>query len=771
MSIIRIRPIFEAGGRTPVSHAVARRVAALLAPLVSFFAASCSRAPSLPPVVAEKAAFDFQMRFDEAAVSRPAESAAAPSSGYLFVGTKKAQLAEGGNRPAVILPPPAEATYEVAVPNAECVLRFSLGVGFDSKVEPATVRFEVALDGAPALAEELAQKRKDPTGADWAVDWKECEIPLSAHRNRRVKVTFKTSLAAGPAAGVRAGFAIARLIRKTEVPRLPEGDGAWNVVVALVDTTRADHLSAYGYARPTSPHLEKLAKDGVLYTNAISQASWTWPATTSILTSRYPHAHGILDAERCYLDDSIETVSEAFQAKGYSTYAISANALICEAQNFNQGFETFVEGFRWPADRVTDDFLAWLDRNEKHAFFAYLHYMDPHHPYTPPEKARQAVAPEMFDADDQEALLRVKDGQRNMREVQKLRDDRAHVVALYDAEIRHWDDQFERLVESLRARGVLDRTIIVVTSDHGEEFWEHGHIGHAKTLYQELIRVPLVVYAPRLAKPARVDGLVETIDIFPTLGEMAGLDVPRDVQGRRLPGLSGVRPPERPRDEAYSTTELAWIESDDPEQKMEFRSQEALLGPSRMKLIRQQERPGEPARRELLFDLAKDPGETTNVAAENGALVTEVARKIEAWVSENSKFAPDTGSLKGAGNAALQAMGYIGGGVTEKDKDREVRPIAGLAPAGKISRSVVSGSPPLRFGWERVATAASYTVRIFGSDGSPIDVAELPAPPYELPEAKRALLSAGGSFEWEVIAFSADAKVLGRSARVAFGVE
>src|SRR5262249_19384639 len=146
----------------------------------------------------------------------------------------------------------------------------------------------------------------------------------------------------------------------------------------------------------------------------------------------------------------------------------------------------------------------------------------------------------------------------DMRAVQALRADRDHLVALYDAEIRHWDDSFAKAIDALRAKGLLDDTIVIMTADHGEEFWDHGHCGHAKTLYQELIRVPLVFYCPRLARKGIVDDLVETIDIYPTICAALGISPPGDIDGRRLPGLSGVRSPEQRRDECYSTTELSW---------------------------------------------------------------------------------------------------------------------------------------------------------------------------------------------------------------------
>jgi len=629
-------------------------------------AASCSREPALPPVFSETATFDFERRFSEATVTRKNE-ARAPEASVLFVGTKKAQLKEGGNRPAIVLPPPAEVGYRVAVPDADCALRFALGLGFDKDARPAHVAYEVRIDGTTVFSDRLEQTM-NAAGTDWAVDWKETELDLARYRGRDVTVTFSTELLrqepapdGKAAAPVSAGFAIARVVSRVPYPRKAAKPGRKNVLLVLVDTTRADHLSCYGYPRPTSPTVDALAREGVLYERAISQASWTWPATASVLTARYPHAHGILGPDRCYLDESIETLPELLQKEGYTTYGISANALICRAQNFNQGFETFVEAFRWPADRVAGDFLSWLDRNEGHAFFAYLHFMDPHHPYTPPEAVRRVVAPEMFDGeDDLAALLRIKEGQTNMRTVQKLRADKDHIVALYDAEIRHFDDELGRILDALRAKKLFDDTIVVVTSDHGEEFWEHGHIGHAKTLYQELIRVPLVVRAPGLAAPARENALVETIDVYPTLCEALKIAPPSDVQGQRLPGLSGIAPPVRPRPEAYSTTELSWGAGKDA--VMELRSQEALVGP-KMKLIRRQERPGSRAREDLLFDLDADPGETNDLAATMAAAILPLARKLEQWVAENSRLAPqnEAASFAASNREMLRRLGYIGG--------------------------------------------------------------------------------------------------------------
>ncbi len=604
----------------------------------------------LPPVVREETVHDLRDLFEEANIE-VANPEAPPHPDGLFVGVKRAQVKGGGNRPVVLLPPPASVSYDLELPDSPCEFRFALGLGIKPEQPPGKVGFRVLIDDELQLEKELAP---GPDGG-W-VDWVEAKVDLRPMQGKRIKITLQTTCSPEDEAKmIPAGFAVPVIVTRKELPRLESRPDQMNVLLVLVDTLRADHLSCYGYSRPTSPRLDELVTKSALYTNAISQAPWTWPATASILTSLYPNSHGVVEADQCYLAEEAETLAEAFQNRGFSTWGISSNSLICEAQNFDQGFETFQVAAQEPANVLTDKFLEWLPTAEKSAFFAYLHYLDPHYPYDPPHEARMQVAPELFGPDAQAALERIDKGQVTMAAVQGLEGDKEHVVGLYDGEIRHWDTHFGRILDTLKEKNLLSRTLIVVTSDHGEEFWEHGHCGHSKTLYQELLHVPLIVHDPRKPTAIRVDSLVETIDIYPTLCRATDITPGRGISGRVLPGLPGITSGTPPDGMAFSSTCMAWKE---PAGRM-LVNQQAIVTDD-LKLIRRQKKEGSEEHLESLFDLKNDPGEKSDISTTRKNDTQMLASHLAKWLQDHplrrgSKQAWISETLR----QKLEALGYM----------------------------------------------------------------------------------------------------------------
>jgi len=333
-----------------------------------------------------------------------------------------------------------------------------------------------------------------------------------------------------------------------------------SVVFYLIDTCRADRMSVNGHTRPTTPFLEKLAARGARFSRCFSQAPWTKPSMSSILTSCYPSVTGmyrLLDQ----LDSSFVTLPEAFREAGWYTAGFSCNPLMGRLSNYAQGFRRFVEattiipngdpiGFAsGSARRMNDHALPWIAAPREWPYFLYLHSVDPHEEYEP--------APEYL------ALFGDPAGEAEYRrQWQALIDAKTVKVAnhctkehfeaagvpiepfvkygldLYDADIRANDDEIERVVAALEAKGDFDDTIMVITADHGEEFMEHGGTSHAFTLWNELIHVPLIVIAPGLIPPGVViDTPVQSLDIYPTLCELAGIAAPEGLQGASLAHL------------------------------------------------------------------------------------------------------------------------------------------------------------------------------------------------------------------------------------------
>ncbi|MBX3273017.1 MAG: sulfatase-like hydrolase/transferase [Sandaracinaceae bacterium] len=334
----------------------------------------------------------------------------------------------------------------------------------------------------------------------------------------------------------------------------PAPPGAPNVLVIVVDTLRADHLPAYGYRAGATPHLDRFAQDAVRYEQAFANASWTRPSFASILTGRYARSHGVMGKADALADDVV-TLAEALRANGYATHGWVTNFNVNAHYNFQQGFDTyrFIEpdNVLWADDTaiklllmqtvrrgyetlnarlgrvhpgtiyqdaevVNGEVFAFLERAPTdRPWFAFVGYMDPHDPYFPHPYDGTGYARAAHQSPD-------------LAEADRLR-------ALYDGEITYWDEHFGRLIAELQRRGVYDDTMIIVTSDHGEEFADHGGFWHGTTLYDEQIHVPLFVKLPRSERAGtRVSHWVQSIDLMPSILRRIGIAVPDGVQGGSL---------------------------------------------------------------------------------------------------------------------------------------------------------------------------------------------------------------------------------------------
>lgn len=297
------------------------------------------------------------------------------------------------------------------------------------------------------------------------------------------------------------------------------------VIVYLVDTLRADHTSTYGYARETTPELTRFAKDGVLFESAVAQAPWTKPSVASIFTSLLPGRHLAVQL-RDPLDVGHMTLAEMLRAKGFATGAAIANSVIYAAgANFDQGFDCFVglhdsEGRaskEVPAGPVVDKALGFLDSRRGMPVLLYVHTMDPHVPYMPPapfgERWGPAPAPGHPGADPR----------TDYREPL----DRERLIGQYDGDVAYGDQEFGRFLRELKARGLYERALIVFLADHGEEFLDHGKWLHGRSVFDELIRIPLVVKFPGGRDAGRrVAQQVQSVDVLPTVLAELGLPVP-----------------------------------------------------------------------------------------------------------------------------------------------------------------------------------------------------------------------------------------------------
>lgn len=326
-----------------------------------------------------------------------------------------------------------------------------------------------------------------------------------------------------------------------------------NVLVLLVDALRADHLGVGGYGLPTSPTIDRLADEGVVFTSAFAHSTWTKPSIATLFTSLYTGQHGIDrvgvqegDSYRTdILDDGYDTLAERFRGGGYTTIGILNQVHLQARFGFAQGFDYFKAAGGVEAGRLNNRLLAQLEGIGTSPFFAYVHYLDVHWPYTRRLEGKQEAFGSLRTVSEPPER-----GNRVAEWVETMNPD-ADISALearYDQEIAFVDAAIGELMLALRAMDLYDNTIVVVTSDHGEGFLEHGKLLHSYTPYDELLHVPLVFRLPKslLAPVAEVDSPVGLIDVMPTLLELASLPPAPRAQGRStVPLMQGEKMPAR----------------------------------------------------------------------------------------------------------------------------------------------------------------------------------------------------------------------------------
>jgi arylsulfatase A-like enzyme len=304
-----------------------------------------------------------------------------------------------------------------------------------------------------------------------------------------------------------------------------------NIILIVVDALRPDHLGCYGYARPTSPNIDSLASGGVVFETAITHAPWTKVSFPSFLTSLYPFQHGISNWESI-LPDSLLTMAEYLKTKGYSTACAVQHAVLAPKFNTLQGFDIIEPLILWRegATKVRRSVLESIDASPE-PFFIMAHFFDAHKPYNMPEKyvdlVREDEAIEPYYHWNELDFV----GIYNVPAKAEIEGN----LLLYDACIRFADDEIGRILHYLDEQGLVENTLVIVTADHGEAFWEHGLPLHSTNVYDEALKVPLIFHYPRKWEGGkRVEGQVRLIDMFPTVADLVGGDIPSQCEGSSL---------------------------------------------------------------------------------------------------------------------------------------------------------------------------------------------------------------------------------------------
>jgi arylsulfatase len=581
-------------------------------------------------------------------------------------------------RESLVTRAPETMTFAVTVPDRAWL---DLGVGTIDD-QPAT--FRVSMKPQGAASERVL--REDLVTTPYR--WERTPIDLASFAGQTVTVSLSMIGDAGTV-----GLWGAPVIRSR--PAAAEGSGApvrpRGVIWIHADTLRPDHLSAYGAARDTTPFLKKLSGEGVVFTNAMSQATWTKASTSSFLTSLYPTTHGVVrQSDR--LPASVATVADVYRAAGYATLSLSSVVFTGQFTNLHKGFEEVHEATsqsdavytsksaREYVDRTTD----WIDAHKDGPFFIYLHVFDPHPPYEPrrPYESTWADPAKRDEHIKQRDALRktIKDpgmaprGMATTEEMKAAGVDPGSYLAYdkdwYDGSIRALDAELARLFERLRADGLDDKIAVVFMSDHGEEFQDHGRMWHGQSAYGELAHVPLVIRWPgRIPGGGRVDDVVESIDIMPTVLDFSQLSHPKGMQGQTLVPLLGIK---------GVSSAAAWkrrpaitekqpmreaTDAPDPNNERDAAWQSFAINDGEWKLIHHTIRPSGRPEFEL-FDAKSDRLDQHDVAPDHADVVQRLAKALDGWhqMALASQLKPDAEATKSMTPEQLQklkSLGYV----------------------------------------------------------------------------------------------------------------
>ncbi|MHC4962396.1 MAG: sulfatase-like hydrolase/transferase [Planctomycetota bacterium] len=410
-----------------------------------------------------------------------------------------------------------------------------------------------------------------------------------------------------------------------------------HVVLISMDTTRADYLSCYGYPHKTTPNIDAVAAEAVRFEHVISPVPLTLPSHSTMMTGTIPPRHGVHDNLNYTLGDSNVTLAEVLKLNGYTTGAVISSYVLESRFGLDQGFDDYddefdqtltdVAGDQRRGGEVSEHAVRWLQEHQTENFFLFLHYYDPHSPYNPPDNFKNVFASKQSNADSTEKA--------------KL---------AYAEEIAYTDHCIGQVIDKLKSLGLYDSTLLFITGDHGEGLGEHKEMGHGYFIYQESIKVPLIVKVPGSKKAQIVNDMAGLIDIPPTVCSLLGVESSESFKGQDLSGLLRHEPSEGHDRSIYSESLVPTKYQASP-----------LLGlvSVRYKYIQ--------STRPELYDLRNDPGETNNMISQDphrarlmeDALAARVAGSLAADTAD-SRTQLDEESVK-----KLESLGYVGGRVDE----------------------------------------------------------------------------------------------------------
>ena len=624
-------------------HINTRRVNSLFPlGLVVFLALACNRGESHEPVLIPRVT-DLLSLIDDQRIDQGKD---------LKIGT---WLLDGDSRAVFPQHPPSRVVLGPISPGESCVLRFGMGFGKKARRRSDGVEFRVSIRRGENeqlfFSEFLAPRLEGNHG------WVDRDVSIPATNEGSFSVVLET--APGPTrVADHSGWGSPHVV--CDAPANPLNSSQRpNIILISIDTLRADHLGFYGYSRPTSPALDALAQESLVFDKAFAPAPHTLPSHASMFTGLFPHEHGAGHRfPEAPLAEKAQTIAELLRDAGYRTIGFSAGGMMSGRNGLSQGFDEWTE--RQPAN-LKSGMPAVFDalyRVGSQPTFLFLHTYDVHGPYEQPVNDRFFRAAEIVlstSVDDWARLLRSR-----YHRYQKFGrfDGVPDVYASYDSGIRFVDSQLSLLFEYLRESGAIENTLLIVTSDHGESMFEHGrYIGHSFTLSEGEIRVPLLVKLPNSREVGRRDALVQLVDLFPLILDEAGVKYRAEIKGKN-PLVESTTPDEGNR----------WVHGEASHTGARY------IRSARWKVISPTADAWEKKKRLFspgadrfetgwqIFDLSEDPKELNNLFGDTKDYPAEVRRLISTIRSleiPGQAMGQNKETPQGEHADALRALGYI----------------------------------------------------------------------------------------------------------------
>jgi arylsulfatase A-like enzyme len=543
-------------------------------------------------------------------------------------------------------PLPTNAAIEIAdveLPSG-AVLELALGI-LEAAWGQGPVAFRVLACAGPDACEPLFEETVDPAGAERG-RWRTRRIPLDARPRERVQLRFEARASGS-------SWSLPLWGDPTLLREEPRRAGELDLLLVSIDTLRADHLPSWGYPRDTAPFLTSLAARGTLFEQAIAAAPSTTPSHMSLFTALQPSVHGLLgNTALGALPRGIGTLAEVLRDAGFATAAVTEGGGLALHLGFERGFGAFIEnpvplphrpGLQAPVS--FDLGRNWLLTQRDRRSFLFLHTYEVHGPYQAPEAYAGLFAQTPPGLEPRPGL------RPHQRPVH------------YDREIRFVDDELRRLVGALEAAGRLERTLLVLTSDHGEEFLEHGWIGHGATLPEEVLRVPLLVLGPGIPAGRRIEEPVGLVDLAPTLLELLGAPPLPGAMGRSFASL--LREAQIPSDsDARPLFSETWFEAGfGAEGPKPVQQPSYSIRKGSRKLVRLRADEGF---RYAYFDLSADPGERRDLYAADPGAAADLRALLDAYPERVARLRERLAREPSADRALdperesrLRALGYL----------------------------------------------------------------------------------------------------------------